>query len=104
MAGRLVTCCVGTPGKRRAWWITKKLSNYLLKNIRPSRDYLCDFSRICHEVRPADILLIEGRNRISHIVQRTTLSPWSHAALYIGHLYNVEDPAIRELIQKHYKG
>lgn len=87
-----------------AKWLTKRLSNYLLKNTRPSRDYLCDFSRICHEVRPADILLIEGRNRISGIVQRTTLSPWSHAALYIGHLYNVEDPTIRELIQQHYKG
>src|SRR3989338_3625430 len=87
-----------------AKWLTKKLSNYLLKNILPSHDYLCDFSRICHEVRPADILLIEGRNRISGIVQRTILSPWSHAALYIGPLHNVEDPAIRELIQKHYKG
>ncbi|EKD44852.1 MAG: hypothetical protein ACD_70C00206G0004, partial [uncultured bacterium] len=53
---------------------------------------------------PADVLLIEGRNRVSRAVQRITQSPWSHAALYIGHLYNVEDPKLRETIQQYYKG
>jgi len=85
-------------------WLVQKLSHYLLKNIVPSKAYLCDFSHIKHEVRTADVLLIEGRNRISRIVQRITQSPWSHAALYIGHLYNVEDPKLREFIQQKYKG
>ena len=85
-------------------WLVKKLSNYLLKDVSPSRSYLCDFSRVRHEVRMADVLLIEGRNRISHIVQRITQSPWSHAALYIGHIHNIEDPALREFVQQNYQG
>lgn len=85
-------------------WLVQKLSHYLLQNVTPSRSFLCDFSRIRHEVRTADVLLIEGRNRISRIVQRITQSPWSHAALYIGHIYNVEDPLLREFIQQKYKG
>ena len=85
-------------------YLVRKLGNYLLKDITPSRSYLCDFSRICHEVRTADVLLIEGRNRISHIVQRVTQSPWSHAVLYIGRLYNIDDPLLREFVQHHYKG
>ncbi|OGT45621.1 MAG: hypothetical protein A3E82_08995 [Gammaproteobacteria bacterium RIFCSPHIGHO2_12_FULL_38_11] len=85
-------------------YLVRKLSHYLLKDITPSRAFLCDFSRICHEVRTADILLIEGRNRISHIVQYVTQSPWSHAVLYIGKIYNIDDPKLREFVQEHYKG
>ncbi|PIZ04125.1 MAG: hypothetical protein COY58_05575 [Gammaproteobacteria bacterium CG_4_10_14_0_8_um_filter_38_16] len=86
-------------------WFTKKwLLKFLLTPIVPSRSYLCDFSRICHEVRPPDILLIQGRNRISQIVQRITQSPWSHAALYIGHIHNIDDPKLREFVQQNYKG
>lgn len=85
-------------------WLVQKLSHYLLNNITPSRAFLCDFSRIRQEVRIADVLLIEGRNRISHIVQRITQSPWSHAALYIGHIHNIEDPRLREYVHQNYKG
>jgi hypothetical protein len=85
-------------------WLVQKFSRYLLQNVSPSHSYLCDFSRIRQEVRPADVLLVEGRNRISRMVRRITQSPWSHAALYIGHIYNVEDPKLREHIQQHYNG
>lgn len=85
-------------------WLVQKLSNYMLTNIKPSREYLCDFSRIRHEVRTADVLLIEGRNRISRIVQHITQSPWSHAALYLGYINNIDDPKLREYVQQHYKG
>ncbi len=85
-------------------WLVQKLSHYLLKNISPSHSYLCDFSRVCHEVRSADVLLIEGRNRVSHIVQHITQSPWSHAALYIGRIHDIDDPKLRESVQQHYQG
>src|SRR5476651_1245937 len=41
-----------------------------------------DALRAC--IRPGDILLIEGRNRISGIIKYLTQSTWSHAALYVG--------------------
>ena len=82
----------------------KKIGAFFTKPIDPSRAYLCDFDYIIHELRPADVVLVEGRNRISHIIQRVTLSPWSHAALYIGRLNDIEDPYTREQIQQHYTG
>jgi len=65
---------------------------------------LCDFERIRYEVRPGDVILIEGRSRISDIIRAITQSSWSHAALYIGHLHDIEDPKIRNLISLHYSG
>ncbi len=82
----------------------KALSHYFTKNAPAKNAYLCDFGRICHEVRPADVLLIQGRNRISKIIQHVTFSPWSHAALFIGRLHDIEDPYLREHIHKYYQG
>ena len=35
-------------------------------------------------LKPGDILLIEGNNRISGVIKYLTQSTWSHAALYVG--------------------
>ncbi len=84
------------------------LSNTFIKGITKERPYegipLCDFERICYEVRPCDVLLIEGRSRVSDIIRSITQSSWSHAALYIGRLHDIEDPKIRNLISLHYQG
>lgn len=85
-------------------WLLGKLSLYLMKDGKIRRGYLCDFDRIVHEVRPADVLLIEGRNKASFLIKRLTQSTWSHSALYIGRLHDVEDPLLREQIHQHYKG
>ena len=85
-------------------WLLQKLNHYFLTDIKPPRGFLCDFSRVIHEIRPADVLLIEGRNRISKIIQNTTRSAWTHAALYIGRVHNLEDPKLREFVQNNYKG
>jgi len=85
-------------------WLISKMSKYLTKECESGRAYLCDFDRICYEIRTTDVLLIEGRNRISRIIQRITQSPWSHAALYIGRLHDIQDPKLREEIHKHYQG
>lgn len=82
-------------------WIIEKIGQWLLKNEPPRRSYLCDFPRICHEILPGDVLLIEGRNRVSRIIQQITRSPWSHAALYIGEIPGIEDPNSRELAKKY---
>lgn len=85
-------------------WVIGRISKYLAKE-RPKRpSFLCDFSRISHEVRPADVLLIAGISRISKIIRRVTNSPWTHACLYIGRLHDIEDPQIREYVHKHYHG
>lgn len=83
----------------------EKLSNYLSRETNEDRHaYLCDFDRICHEIIPGDVLLVEGTNRISKIIKRMTHSPWTHAALYIGQLHNIEDSKLRQLMRQHYHG
>lgn len=71
----------------------------------PNTDFpLCDFERIRYEVRPCDVLLVEGRSRISDVIKMVTQSPWSHACIYIGRLHDVDDFALREKLSEHFKG
>ncbi len=81
-------------------WVINRYGHWLLKNDPPSRSYLCDFPQICQEILPGDVLLIEGRNRVSRIIQNITRSPWTHAALYIGHLAGIEDTQARETVKQ----
>ncbi|RME17258.1 MAG: lipo-like protein [Alphaproteobacteria bacterium] len=43
-----------------------------------------DFTTLCQVLRPGDVLLIEGNERISNAIKYLTQSTWSHAALYVG--------------------
>lgn len=37
-------------------------------------------------MRPGDVLLVEGDQRVSQVISFLTTCPWSHAALYLGRL------------------
>ncbi|MCW8934618.1 MAG: YiiX/YebB-like N1pC/P60 family cysteine hydrolase [Gammaproteobacteria bacterium] len=65
---------------------------------------LSDFDRLRYEIRPGDVILVEGRTPISEIIKTITLSNWTHSAIYIGRLHNIDDPVLREFIQKFYTG
>ncbi len=54
-----------------------------------------DFERLCYEIRPCDVLLVEGRTRVSDVIKSITLSNWTHAALYIGRLHDIDSPEMR---------
>lgn len=60
-----------------------------------------DFNRLKYEIKPGDVLLIEGRSRVSSVIRTLTQSPWTHAALYIGRLVDFEDEEIKKLISAH---
>lgn len=64
----------------------------------------CDFERIGHEIKPSDVLLVEGRSRVSEVIRVITQSTWSHAVLYIGRIHDIENEAVRTRIQDLYKG
>lgn len=81
-----------------AKWIIEKFSLWLKKEEPPAHGYLTDFDRISYELRPADVILIEGRRRVSRIIRRITFSPWTHAALYIGRLHDIADDELRQKI------
>ena len=85
-------------------WLNHRIIAYFKKQVAPNRGYLCDFDRLSHEIRPADVLLVEGCNRISLIINKITKSAWSHSALYIGRVHDIEDPTLREALHQHYQG
>jgi hypothetical protein len=89
-------------------YITDKIADKIIEwitNESPPRAFpLSDFDRLRQEIRPCDVLLIEGRSRVSEVIKLMTSSPWSHAALYIGHLYNIDNSLLRQKILQHYQG
>jgi len=85
-------------------WFISKFGKWLSKDRKATHGYLCDFDKISYEVRPCDVLLVEGRNKISKIIKNITQSPWTHAALYIGRLHDIEDEKLRAKIKKQYFG
>lgn len=76
-----------------------------LNRERAAREFpLSDYERIGFELKLCDVLLIEGRSRVSNVIRMITLSPWTHAALYIGRIHDIEDPELQNLIRHHYDG
>ena len=45
-----------------------------------------DFRTLCRVLRPGDVLLVEGGERISTAIKYLTQSTWSHAAMYVGEM------------------
>ncbi len=65
---------------------------------------MTDFERLCEELHQADVLLVEGRSRVSEVIKTITNSPWTHAALYIGRLDEIKDGSLQNSIAEHYSG
>ena len=76
-------------GRRLASKLNRPCSGY--KPYTPS-----DFQTLCSILRPGDVLLVEGRERISTAIKYLTQSTWSHAAMYVGsHLPEPDDGSAR---------
>src|SRR5205085_12065665 len=82
-------------------WTTEAL---MKQRTGPRGPLLIDFNRLCYEIRPGDVLLIAGRSRVSEVIKLITQSQWSHAALYIGRLHDIESDELREEVRKHFLG
>jgi hypothetical protein len=76
---------------------------WLTKEGEPHEIPLCDFKRLSQEIQPGDVILVEGRTRVGGIIRLITQSAWTHAALYIGRLHDIEDRTLRNLVAQHYQ-
>jgi len=83
--------------------IKKVVADWLMFEEERNHLPLSDFDRLQYEIRPCDVLLIEGRSRVSEVIKLVTHSPWSHAALYLGRLHDIENPEHRDFIQRTYQ-
>jgi len=85
-------------------WIRNAVVTWLKEKRPLPVDCLSDFERIRHELKACDIVLVEGRSRVSDVIKLVTQSSWSHAALYVGRLHDIEDPQLRMALARHYHG
>lgn len=85
-------------------WISKAVTAWLTHEPYPPRSGLCDFDLLRNQIRPCDILLIEGRSRISRVIRNITVSGWTHSAMYVGRLRDIDDAEVRERIRAAYAG
>ena len=70
-------------GARR--WIVDQILEYLMQPLpRYERRGQNDLRALKQHVQRADVLLIEGDQRVSAIIRYLTQSSWSHSALYVG--------------------
>ncbi|TAK76084.1 MAG: hypothetical protein EPO11_04690 [Gammaproteobacteria bacterium] len=87
----------------KTWYqaLRKKLYQWLTYEPPTTEVMPYDFTRMKHEIRPGDVLLIEGRSRVSAVIRTITQSPWTHAALYIGRASDFEDEEVQRLIHRY---
>lgn len=78
-------------------WLNTNVDKHNLKDIY-------DFDALVADLKPADVVLFEGRSRVSQVIKIVTLSPWTHAALYIDSLNSLEDDSLREYVEGFYQG
>lgn len=87
-----------------AQWLGRQITGWLTKEGGLMESPLCDFNRLCYEIRPGDVVLVEGRSRVSEVIKLITQSPWTHSALYVGRLYDIRNPDLQDRINFFYRG
>ena len=67
------------------------LADYLSRPVRAgAQAAVVPAERLAALLRPGDVMLVEGNNRISVAIRY--LTPWSHAALYVGDALGAPPP------------
>ncbi|KAF0230641.1 MAG: hypothetical protein FD175_1401 [Beijerinckiaceae bacterium] len=51
-----------------------------------------DFTILRSVLKPADVILVEGNNRVSSVIKYLTQSTWSHSAIYVGDVLGRSEP------------
>ncbi len=63
-----------------------------------------NFDHMLRDIQASDVVLFEGKSRVSEVIKVITLSPWTHAGLYIGRMNDITNVKARTAIEKHFKG
>ncbi|MEN8171218.1 MAG: YiiX/YebB-like N1pC/P60 family cysteine hydrolase [Pseudomonadota bacterium] len=85
-------------------WLQNRLIHWLVEEEIPDESMLCNFEQLQYEIRPCDVLLVEGKSRISEVIKNVTHSSWSHAALFIGRIHDIQDDQLQDYVRYHYQG
>lgn len=89
-------------------WMRKletRIFDWLLQEEANLNIPLQDFSKMCKSLKPADVLLFEGRARVSRAISIISQSQWTHAALYIGRATDfAKDEEMQALMARYFDG
>ena len=82
-------------------WIGRFVIRYLNKPIRRYEPFsVTSTERLEKYLQPGDVLLVEGNRRISAGIKYLTQSTWSHAAIYVGPIFDdAKSPDPKVLIE-----
>lgn len=78
-----------------------KFVSWLTYESPDHHTHLTNFERLRYELRPGDVILVEGHSNVSEIIKSITQSIWTHSFFYIGRLHDIDDPVLRDHIQKY---
>ncbi len=82
-------------------YLWDKFIHWLNYESPDNKTPLTSFERLRYELRPGDVLLVEGRSNVAEIIKSITQSIWTHSFFYIGRLHDIDDPMLRDHIQKY---
>ncbi|OUR65504.1 hypothetical protein A9Q79_00465 [Methylophaga sp. 42_25_T18] len=85
-------------------WAVSRFTDWLTReaDLAPDAPSQTNFERLCDEIRPGDIILVEGRSRVSDIIKKITQSAWSHSVLYLGNYHQLDVAGIAPDEISHY--
>ena len=78
-----------------------KFVNWLVYETPNHQSPLTSFERCRYEIRPGDVVLVEGRSNVAEIIKTVTQSMWTHSFMYLGRLHDIDDPTLRDRILKY---
>jgi hypothetical protein len=72
-----------------ARWLRRKLFDWAARTLTKPRggyNHILphDMDRLRRALRPGDVVLVDGDQRVSEVIKYLTQSSWSHSALYVG--------------------
>jgi Permuted papain-like amidase enzyme, YaeF/YiiX, C92 family len=88
-----------SPRHALADWFVREITR---RRKRYSRFVYNDEQKLKATIRPGDVLLVDGDQRVSQAVKYLTQSSWSHSALYIGDALLRRDPETRAQAQRRF--
>ena len=83
--------------------LRSRVEKWLNYETAPSSFPICDFEKLSHGIRPGDVVLVEGRSRVSDVIRIITQSRWSHSAIYVGRIHDIQDESARKKLLEHYQ-
>lgn len=84
-------------------WIERIVIKHLTNELKYYEQYVFNnMENLKHYIRPGDVVVVEGKQRISHIIKLLTNSSWSHIFYYVGDYFVRDGMPLKEYYEQKY--